>query len=179
MLSSSYNSGKNSAIWFWTFLVEWHNPISLLLDLDLQFHGQSFSILLDLRISRKWWEIEQKLLLPSDGKSSIFHGMTLLWMLYIMILTYIFKVTNFEMWTSRKLWELLNGAIPEVVFYDVGLLFQGKIFQMLIIRQRWELRKNINFDFYRRWYLPSKWNHENVTSVTLTSIFKVKTANIQ
>ena len=44
----------------------------------------------------------------------------------------------------------LNDAIPKVVLFDDSLLFQGQIFQMLIYRKRCELRKYVNYDFYRR-----------------------------
>ena len=47
----------------------------------------------------------QTLLLPSDRKSGILHRKEPLQMLYIMNLTCIFNVTNFEMWISRKIWE--------------------------------------------------------------------------
>ena len=140
MLSSSYNSGKNSAIWFWTFLVEWHNPISLLLDHDLQFHGQSFSILLDLRISRKWWEIEQKLLLPSDGKSSIFMewrycGCCTLWSWHIFSRSRILKceyLKNGDSWqkcsgiTSIQV-DICHRMVPLRVLYSMSLTFIFKL----------------------------------------------------
>ena len=54
-----------------------------------------FDILFYLRISRKWWKLEQTLLLPSDTKSCICHRMAPLRVLYITTLTYIFKVTKF------------------------------------------------------------------------------------
>ena len=66
------------------------------------FQGQSFSIFLDLRISRKRWVIEQTLLSPSDSKADIYHRIVPLRMLYAVTLTNIFNVTNFEMWISRK-----------------------------------------------------------------------------
>ena len=47
------------------------------------------------------WKM-QTWLLPLDKKSGICHRMMPLRMLYIMTLNYIFKVTNFEMWQSRK-----------------------------------------------------------------------------
>ena len=49
-------------------------------------------------------------ILQSDRKSCICHRMAQLRMLYIMILTYIFKVTNFEMWISRRRRELPKNA---------------------------------------------------------------------
>ena len=41
-------------------------------------------------------EIEQTLLLPTNKKSCICNQIAPLWMLYIMTLTYIFKVTNLK-----------------------------------------------------------------------------------
>ena len=43
-------------------------------------------------------------------ESGICHRITPLRMLYIVTLTYIFKVTNSEMWISRKRWELAKTA---------------------------------------------------------------------
>ena len=96
----------------------------------------------------KWlfWQVNagkmHTLLLSSDTKSVICHRMALLRILYIMPLTYIFKVTNFEMWISRKRWELANNAkyyfyrgyLPSnvtnanVVLHDLDLRFQGQAF---------------------------------------------------
>ena len=58
----------------------------------------------------------------------------------------------------------LNGAIPVVVLWDISQFFQGQIFQILMSRKRWELRKYVKYDFYARWHFPSKSNHcENHT----------------
>ena len=51
----------------------------------------------------------QLLLLPSDKKSGYWYRMALQ-MLYIMTLTYVFKVTKFDMWISWKRWELATAA---------------------------------------------------------------------
>ena len=51
----------------------------------------------------------QTLLLPSDRKLGICYRMAPLRMLYIMTF-YIFKVTNFEIWISRKIWELAKNV---------------------------------------------------------------------
>ena len=48
--------------------------------------------------------------LPSDGKSGICHRVAPPLMLYVMTLTYIFKVTNFEMWIFRKRRELAKNS---------------------------------------------------------------------
>ena len=77
----------------WNFQSNSASLVLLLLDLDLNFQGQSFGTFLVLWISRKRWEIEQTLLLPSDRKLDICHWMVPLQMLYIMTLTYIIKVT--------------------------------------------------------------------------------------
>ena len=52
----------------------------------------------------------QTLLVPSDRKSGICNRMVPLRMLSIMTLSYIFKVTKFEMWLSRKRWALTKNA---------------------------------------------------------------------
>ena len=56
-----------------------------------------------------FWEVNagkmQTLLLPSYRKSGICHRTARPWMLFVMIFTYIFTVTHFEMWISRKRWE--------------------------------------------------------------------------
>ena len=80
----------------------------LLIDLYLHFQGQTFEILLFLLLSRKWWEIEQTLLVLFDRKSGICHWMAPLWMLFIVTLTYKVEVTksgnmcNFW-WEQRKM----------------------------------------------------------------------------
>ena len=64
----------------------------VLRDLDLNYQGQTFEVA--ILISKRWKM--QTLLLPQDRKSGICHRMVPLRMLYIMTLTYIFKITNFE-----------------------------------------------------------------------------------
>ena len=84
-------------------------------------------------------------------------------MLSIMTLTYIFKVTKFEMWMFRKRWELTkndfytrwylpsNGTIANVVLRGFDPIFQGQIFQMQI-SLKW-LAQHTTYGFYRLWYL--------------------------
>ena len=68
MLLCRYNSEKNHQYIIKHFQ---SNRASLaFLLLDLLFKGQSFDILSNLRISCKWWEVEQTLLLSSNRKSS-------------------------------------------------------------------------------------------------------------
>ena len=62
-------------------------------DLELNFQDQTFKWLFGQVNAGKM----QTLLLSSDRKSGIFHQMTPLQMLYIMTLTYVFKVINCEM----------------------------------------------------------------------------------
>ena len=79
--------------------------------------------------------------MPSDKKSGICHGMVPPRILYIMILTYIFHIKNFEMWIPRKRWELANemlkynfhrdwylpaNGIISNVLHDLDLHIQGK-----------------------------------------------------
>ena len=51
------------------------NPVSLHIVFDLHFQCQTFGILFDARISRKWREMKQTLLLSSSRKSGICHRM--------------------------------------------------------------------------------------------------------
>ena len=109
----------------------------------------------------------QTLLLPSDRKSGICNRIVPLQMLSIMTLTYIFKVTNFEMRISGKLWELAKNAhvwLSYMFILSNGTITNGlckhltyfsrKIFQIQITWKWWELAKNVSFGFYRFWYLP-------------------------
>ena len=77
-------------------------------------------------------------------------------MLYIMTFTYIFKDKNFEMWISRKRWELAldnqgwlyigwylpsNGTIANAALRDLNLNLQGKIFLVPIFtRNSWKMQ---------------------------------------
>ena len=73
-------------------------------------------------------------------------------MLYVMFLTYIFEVTNFEMLISRKrrasenaqvrvLYFPSNGTIANVVLNYLGLNFQGQSFQVAIsTSKRWKMQ---------------------------------------
>ena len=123
------------------FKIQWRKSPFLLL--HFHFQGQSFCILLDLRKSHKWWEIEQILLLQSDRKSDICQRVTSLQMLYIRTLTYIFKVMNFEIWISRKQWASEKcssttfihwylpsngGTIANVLCLDLDLKFDSYTF---------------------------------------------------
>ena len=82
----------------------------------------------------------QILLLPSYRKSGILHRLMPLWLLYIMTLTNIFKITNFEMWISRKRdsydkydfywgWHLSsNAVVANDVIRHPDRHFQGQTF---------------------------------------------------
>ena len=104
-------------------------------DLYLNFQCQTFQVGILTSIG---WKM-QTLLLVSDRKSGICHWMVPLGMLYIITLTYIFKVTNFDMWISRKRWKLaesghvrrlwrlkfaIEGTIANGVRRDLDLHFQ-------------------------------------------------------
>ena len=65
----------------------------VLCDLDLNFQDQTIHVII---LTIKHWKM-QTLLLPSDRKSDICQRMAVLQMLYIMTLTHVFEVTNFEM----------------------------------------------------------------------------------
>ena len=93
--------------------------VFLLNDLEFHLQGPSVGISLYLRMPRKWWEIEQTLLLPIDRKSCICRQIATWWILYIVTLTYIFKVTHFEMWISRqrrKMAKIFRATIWRLVF---------------------------------------------------------------
>ena len=90
-----------------------------------------------------------------DRKSSIWHLMVSLRMLYVMTLNYIFKVINFEMWISRKSIELpRNSQIwllkrlifaiewgPLWMFFSMTFNFQGETFQVAILTSKcWKLQ---------------------------------------
>ena len=107
----------------------------------------------------------QILLLPSDRKSDICNRMIQLRMLP-MTLTYIFKVTKFEPWISRKRWKLTKHAqvwllyrlifaiewdYCEVVLRGFDIILQGQIFKKEI-SLKW-LAKHASYSFYRFWYL--------------------------
>ena len=117
------------------------SPVFLLLDLDLHFQGQRFGILLDMRISSKRWEIEQALLLPPDGKSDVCHRMVPPRMLYIMTLTYISKVMNFEMWISRKRWELKKCSSTTFIEDSWYLQSNGTIANVLHLTFIFKVRR--------------------------------------
>ena len=84
---------------------------TVLFDLDLNFHGQTVEVAIWTSKCSKMLT----LLLTSDRKSDICHRMTPLRMLSVITLTYIFNVTNFEMWVSQKCWELPKNT--KVQFY--------------------------------------------------------------
>ena len=80
-------------------------------------------------------------------KLDICHNMAPLQMLYIMTLTHIFKVTNFEMWLYKKRWKLVQkcpytfyagwyllskGVTPVFLLHDLYLNFQGRKFKILL-----------------------------------------------
>ena len=88
-------------------------------------------------------------------ESGISHRMAPL--LYVMILTCISKSRIFEMWTSRKMWELekkfrynfysgwyfpSNGTISIVVLRNFDLNLQGHKYEPLVFRKRESYRIN-------------------------------------
>ena len=82
----------------------WYSPLNRTIvprqlhDLDIHFQSQT--------LIYQWWEVEQTLLLPSYRKSCVCYPMAPLQMLHVMTLTYIFKVTKFEMWISRLIFAI-------------------------------------------------------------------------
>ena len=65
-------------------------------------------VLRDLDLSKGFKK--QTMEVPSDRKSCICHRMAPLQKLYVITLTYIFKVTKIEMWISRNRWELAKNS---------------------------------------------------------------------
>ena len=115
--------------------------------LDLYFQGPNFQLAI---LTCTSWKM-QTLLLQSDRKLAICHRMSPLRMLYILSLAYIFKVTNFVMWISRKLrkqakqaeiWLYISSYLSSngvsvsvvhcVVHRDLDLNFQDHTFETLI-----------------------------------------------
>ena len=127
-------------------------------------------------------------LLPSDRKPNIRHWMAPLRMLYVMILTYIFKVTNFEMRISQKRSELakiLKRAFITidichrmeqswvVVLRDLNLNFQGQISQVAVCQVNTENAHITIAVRYEVRYLPAIAPPCMSYITTLTNIFKV------
>ena len=131
------------------FPVEWISPPFLL---DLRFRDWTFDILFVLQIFCIWWEIEQTLLLSSVRKWCNWR--------HCECWTYIFKVTNFEMWISWKWWKLVKNALRitfivvdvchlmgplQLLYSDFELNFQGHKFESLISWKWWELLQKIHY----------------------------------
>ena len=111
----SYSASRMTQVPFFYFLT---------LTFTLKVH--IFGILLFLRISRKLWEIEQILLLPSDRKSGISHRIAPLWMMSIVTLTYIFKVTQFIEIMIFNMWEnsetvRASGKCSSMTFIEIDI----------------------------------------------------------
>ena len=101
------------------------NANVVLRNLDLNCEGNTFQVTV---LPSKRWKM-QTLLLPSDRKSGICHRMTHLRMLHVMTLTYIFNITNVEMWISRKLLELARNA--QVWLVEVNICYRMVPLRML------------------------------------------------
>ena len=90
----------------------WHLPSNktivyvVLDDLDQNFQGQTFQVAIFTCERCKMPTFQ----LPSDRKTGICRRMAPLRILNVMTLIYIFTVTNFEMWISRKRWERAKNA---------------------------------------------------------------------
>ena len=142
--------------------------VFLLFDLHIHFQGKILTIYV-LRISRKWWEIEQLLLLPLNRKSyvchrtltfidfKIRHRKRQLCMFYSVILTSIFKVKHFKQYlrndeTRRRnaccsrcsLISQRNGVIVNVVLGHLDLNVWDRKCEMLICRKRWKLWRTMS-----------------------------------
>ena len=58
-----------------------------------------------------------------NRKSGICHRMAPLRTLHVVSLSYIFKITNFEMWMSRECWALVN-KLSRITFIKVDICHQ-------------------------------------------------------
>ena len=123
------------------------SPAFLLVDFDLDFQYQTFGILFELRIFRKWWHMWHTLPLPSNKKSRIYHRTALCecctpdsGLLNVNISETVRAGAKIRDLTS------IGFSIPNrkaltvnVVLRDVDLNFQGHKFEMSNSRIRWEL----------------------------------------
>ena len=112
-----------------------------------------FGIFLDLQISCKQWETEQTILLLSDRNFGIFYRMAPLWMLYILTLTYIFKVTNFAIWISWKRWQPAKKCLS-MIFILIDICHRmGPLRMLYSMTLTFIFRSNENVVFYdlREW----------------------------
>ena len=137
--------------WYWPSKDTIANVVHL--DLDLYFQGHEISgnyivynILKTMRAKKA--ENIQPLLLPSDRKSCICHLMAPLQMLYIVTMTYIFKVTKFEMLIFWKWRELSKYA-------QVWLLYK------LIFTIEWD---------HCDWCIPWPWPSLSMSNIFLLCI---------
>ena len=125
----------------------------------------------------------QTLLLLSDRKSGVCNRMVPVRMLSIMTLTYIFKVTKFEMWISRKRCKLTKHAQVWLLYRLIFAIewdhcecctpwfwpnFSGQY-----ISVKW-LAKHASYGFYRFWYLPLKVAIPKVVLCDVTLLFQGK-----
>ena len=109
-------------------------------------------------------------------------------MLYVMTLTYIFKVTNFEMKISQNWWELAKNA--QVWLYigcylpsnrniakAVLLNFQGNKFESLIFQKRWELSQKCVIWLLQRLIFVIEWHYRDycITRWSWPSFFQGQT----
>ena len=98
---------KNAQVWLYR---GWYLPSNetianaVLCDFDLKFH--SFKHF-------KWlfWKTKARKIKTLVLSSDICYRLAPLWMLYVMTLTYIFNVTNFEMSVLWKRWELAKKML--------------------------------------------------------------------
>ena len=109
-----------------TFTIEWDIANVVLRDLDPNFQGQTFQVAI---VTSNGWKM-QIFLLPSDMTYGICHRMALLLMLYVVNFAYIIKVRNFEMWISRKRWELLRKCSSKT-FTEVDICHRMGALRML------------------------------------------------
>ena len=108
------------------------------------FNVNVLAVYLFLRISCKLWKTEQRLLLLTDRKSCICCRMVPLRMLCVMTLNYIFKVTDFEMWISRKR-RKIAWKWSSMTFIDIDIWHRTLLCLITLRMWPWPRSSKSNF----------------------------------
>ena len=135
-----------------------------LCDLDLNCQNQTYHL---ANLTGKWWNNANISITIRERKSSNCYGMASLRILCIITLKCIFKVVAFEMWISRKQWELAkyaqvwlysgwysptNGTIVNFVLSLA--IFDGSKPAFQIRKAGWKSDVCLRWPFLGFWLLP-------------------------
>ena len=104
---------------------KWASSAFIPIDQDLYFKAKLFALELFCQFYRKWWEIEQTLLLVPSDRSRVS----------------IIEWLRCECCTSWPWPTFSRLRFFKYEYHDS--------------RKRWELAKMLKYNFYRDWYLPS------------------------